>query len=243
MARNLSEKHRQAPRVVALVPAAGRGHRMGSNTPKQFLTLGGLPLLAHSLRVLETSDIISAIVLAAPQVDLDYCRRDIVDQYGLKKVRQIVAGGAERQDSVRLGLAAVGDDADIVLVHDAVRPFLTPTMIAQVVEAAAKHGAAIVAIPMRDTVKRAGADGLIEETVDRKPLWLAQTPQAFKRALLEEAHAKALQNGFRATDDAQLVERLGHRVAIVEGSTDNIKVTRPEDLAMGESILASRQGR
>jgi 2-C-methyl-D-erythritol 4-phosphate cytidylyltransferase len=101
---------------------------MGSNTPKQFLTLGGLPLLAHSLRVLETSDTISAIVLAAPQVDLDYCWRDIVYQYGLKKVRQIVAGGAERQDSVRLGLAAVGDDADIVLVHDAVRPFLTPTI-------------------------------------------------------------------------------------------------------------------
>lgn len=241
MDRNLSEKHRQAPRVVALVPAAGRGHRMGGNTPKQFLTLGGLPLLAHSLRVLETSDTISAVVLAAPQVDLDYCKRDIVGRYGLKKVRQIVAGGAERQDSVRLGLAAVGDDADVVLVHDAVRPFLTAAMIVQVVEAAAKHGAAIVAIPMRDTVKRTGADGLIEETVDRKPLWLAQTPQAFKRALLKEAHAKALQNGFRATDDAQLVEQLGHRVAIVEGSTDNIKVTRPEDLAMGESILAARQ--
>jgi len=216
---------------------------MGSNTPKQFLTLGGLPLLVHSLRVLEASETISTIVLAVPQADLDYCQRDIVAQYGFKKVRQIVAGGAERQDSVRLGLAAVGNDAEIVLVHDAVRPFLTVGMIVQVVEAAAKHGAAIVAIPMRDTVKRAGADGLIEETVDRKPLWLAQTPQAFKRTLIEEAHAKALQNGFRATDDAQLVEQLGHRVAIVEGSTNNIKVTRPEDLAMGESIFASRNGR
>jgi 2-C-methyl-D-erythritol 4-phosphate cytidylyltransferase len=216
---------------------------MGSKTPKQFLTLGGLPLLVHSLRVLEASDAIVAIVLAAPQVDLDYCKRDIVEKYGFKKVRKIVAGGAERQDSVRLGLAAVGNDAETVLVHDAVRPFLTVSMIAQVVEAATKHGAAIVAIPMRDTVKRAGANGLIEETIDRKPLWLAQTPQAFKRTLLEEAHAKALQNGFRATDDAQLVEQLGHRVAIVEGSTDNIKVTRPEDLAMGESILASRAGR
>jgi 2-C-methyl-D-erythritol 4-phosphate cytidylyltransferase len=214
---------------------------MGSNTPKQFLILGGLPLLVHSLRVLEASDAISAVVLAAPQADLDYCKRDIVAQYGFKKVRQIVTGGAERQDSVRLGLAAVGPDAEIVLVHDAVRPFLTVNMVAQVVEAAAKHGAAIVAIPMRDTVKRAGADGLIEETVDRKPLWLAQTPQAFTRALIEEAHAKALRNGFRATDDAQLVEHAGHRVAIVEGSTDNIKVTRPEDLAMGESILASRK--
>ncbi len=228
-------------RAVAVVPAAGRGHRMGTTTPKQYLMLGGLPLLVHSLRVLEASDAISAVVLATPQADLDYCRQDIVDRYGFKKVRQVVAGGGERQDSVRLGLAAAGSEAEIVLVHDAVRPFLTTSMIAEVVDAAAKHGAAIVAIPMRDTVKRAGPDGLIEETVDRKPLWLAQTPQAFKRTLLEEAHAKALQDGFRATDDAQLVEHLGQRVAIVEGSTDNIKVTRPEDLAMGESILAARQ--
>jgi 2-C-methyl-D-erythritol 4-phosphate cytidylyltransferase len=225
------------------VPAAGRGHRMGSNTPKQFLTLGGLPLLVHSLRVLEASSAISAIVLAAPQADLDYCKKDIVEKHGFKKVRQIVAGGAERQDSVRLGLAEVGTDAEIVLVHDAVRPFLTAGMVAQVAEAAAKHGAAIVAIPMRDTVKRVGPDGLIDETVDRKLLWLAQTPQAFKRTLLEDAHARALKSGFRATDDAQLVEQLGHRVAIVEGSTDNIKVTRPEDLAMGESILAARSKR
>jgi len=216
---------------------------MGRDTPKQYLMLGGLPLLVHSLRVLEDSEAISAVVLATPQADLDYCRQDIVDRYGFKKVRQVVAGGAERQDSVRLGLAAAGSEAEIVLVHDAVRPFLTTSMIAQVVEAAAKHGAAIVAIPMRDTVKRAGPDGLIDETVDRKPLWLAQTPQAFKRSLIEEAHARALQDGFRATDDAQLVEHLGHRVAIVEGSTDNIKVTRPEDLAMGESILAAREKR
>lgn len=226
-----------------MVPAAGRGHRMGTHTPKQYLMLGGLPLLVHSLRVLEDSEAISAVVLATPQADLDYCRQDIIARYGFKKVRQVVAGGAERQDSVRLGLAAAGSEAEIVLVHDAVRPFLTTSMIAQVVEAAAKHGAAIVAIPMRDTVKRAGPDGLIDETVDRKPLWLAQTPQAFKRSLIEEAHAMALRDGFRATDDAQLVERLGHRVAIVEGSTDNVKVTRPEDLAVGESILAAREKR
>lgn len=216
---------------------------MGTPTPKQYLMLGGLPLLVHSLRVLEASDAVSAVVLATPQADLDYCRQDIVGRYGFKKVRQVVAGGAERQDSVRLGLAAAGSEVEIVLIHDAVRPFLTTSMITQVVEAAAKHGAAIVAIPMRDTVKRAGPDGLIDETVDRRPLWLAQTPQAFKRGLLEEAHARALQDGFRATDDAQLVEHLGHRVAIVEGSTDNIKVTRPEDLAMGESILAARAKR
>ena len=214
---------------------------MGHATPKQFLTLGGQPLLVHSLRALDASDAIAAIVLAVPPSETDYCRTEIVSRYGFKKVQQVVAGGEERQDSVRLGLEAVGADADIVLVHDAVRPFLTADMIARVVAAAAKHGAAIVAIPMRDTVKRVGAGGLIEETVDRKPLWLAQTPQAARRALLQDAHHKAQREGFRGTDEAQLIERMGHRVAIVEGSTENIKVTRPEDLMIGEAILAGRK--
>lgn len=216
---------------------------MGSHTPKQFLALCGLPVLVHTLRAIEAAETVSAVVLAVPPGDLDYCQREIVEQHGFKKVVQVVAGGAERQDSVRLGLAAADREAEIIVVHDAVRPFLTAEMLARVVGAAEKHGAAIVAIPMRDTVKRVGADGLIEETVDRTSLWLAQTPQAFTRSLLEEAHEKALRNGLRATDDAQLIERLGHRVAIVEGSTDNIKITRPEDLAIGEAILAAREKR
>ena len=214
---------------------------MGAKTPKQFLTLGGLPLLVHSLRVLEAADAVTAIVLAVPRAEMDYCRHEIVSVYTFKKVRAVVEGGEERQDSVGRGLDAVGAEADIVLVHDAVRPFLTTDMVARVIAAADKHGAAIVAIPMRDTVKRVGADGLIDETVDRKPLWSAQTPQAARRALLQEAHRKARQDGFRGTDEAQLIERMGHRVAIVEGSTENIKVTRPEDLMIAEAILAGRQ--
>lgn len=214
---------------------------MGQKTPKQFLTLGGLPLLVHSLRVLEAADTVTAIVLAVPKAEMDYCRREIVSAYKFKKVQAVVEGGEERQDSVGLGLDAVGAEADIVLVHDAVRPFLTTDMVAGVIAAAGQHGAAIVAIPMRDTVKRVGTDGLIDETVDRKLLWSAQTPQAARRALLQEAHWKARQDGFRGTDEAQLIERLGHRVAIVEGSTENIKVTRPEDLMIAEAILASRQ--
>jgi len=214
---------------------------MGSPTPKQFLTLRGLPVLVHTLRAIEAAQAVSVIVLVAPPSDLDYCRQEIVERHGLTKVLRVVPGGAERQDSVRLGLAAAGPEAEIVVVHDAVRPFLTAEMLARVVTAAEQHGAAIVAMPMRDTVKRVGADGLIEETVDRRPLWLAQTPQAFRRSLLEDAHAHALRQGFRATDDAQLVERLGYRVAIVEGSAENIKITRPEDLAMGEAILAARK--
>jgi len=232
-----------ANRTVALVPASGRGLRMESQIPKQFLTLGGLPLLAHSLRVLESSESIVEIILAVPETELERCRQEIVARHGFTKVRQIVAGGTHRQDSVRNGLSAAASGVDVVLVHDAVRPFLTLVMVERVIEQAVKHGAAVVAIPMQDTVKQVGANGLIERTMDRSPLWLAQTPQAFRWSLFQEAHSKAEQDGFRGTDDAQLVERLGHTVAIVEGSTQNIKITRREDLAIGEAILAVRGGR
>jgi len=215
---------------------------MESHVPKQFLTLGGQPVLVHALRTLESADPIDDIILAVPEADREFCLSEIVSRHGFKKITQIVAGGDQRQDSVRHALFAVREQTELVLVHDAVRPFLTLEMIRLVIEQATKHGAAIVAIPMRDTVKQVGQDGLIERTVDRRNLWLAQTPQAFRRALLQEAHQKADRDGFHATDDAQLVERLGHRVAIVEGSIENIKITRPEDLTIGEAILAARQG-
>jgi 2-C-methyl-D-erythritol 4-phosphate cytidylyltransferase len=216
---------------------------MGGGTPKQFLVLGGLPVLVHTLRVLERAKPVTEIILVVPEPDREYCLREIVTRHGFGKVARLVAGGDERQDSVRRGLAAVATEADVVLVHDAVRPFLTIDMVDGVIEKAAEYGAAVVAVPMRDTVKETQADGLIARTLDRSRLWLAQTPQAFQRALLEEAHQKALVAGFQATDDAQLVERLGHPVAIVEGSVENIKITRPEDLSIGEAILAARRGR
>ena len=227
--------------VTALVPAAGQGRRMGVPTPKQFLTLGGHPLMVHALQTLQRTHNVDAIILAVPESVRDWVLHDIVERHGLTKVRQVIAGGTERQDSVRLALAATTDDCEVVLVHDAVRPFVTSAMVISAIEQARRHGAAIVAIPMRDTVKYVGSEGFIEYKIDRRPLWLAQTPQAFQRALLMEGHARALAEGFTATDDAQLIERLGHRLAIVEGSSENLKITRPEDLAMGESILASRQ--
>lgn len=216
---------------------------MGSTVPKQFLVLGGVPLLVHSLRVLETVPSIAEVILAVPDADREFCLREIVERQGFKKISKIVAGGVRRQDSVRHGLAAISTDVEIVVVHDAVRPFLTPDMVVKAIEQAVAHGASVVAIPMRDTVKHVGADGLIEKTVDRRGLWLAQTPQAFKRSLLMEAHRKAELDGVHATDDAQLVERLGQKVAIVEGSLENIKITRPEDLTIGEAILAARTQR
>ena len=231
---------RQAPLVVALVPAAGRGLRMGGSVPKQFLSLGGEPLVIQSLRALQAAPVVGQIILAVPPADVEYCEHEIVSRQRFTKVTKVVAGGAERQDSVRHALAQIPSDTEIVLIHDAVRPFVTLRMIAEVVAAARKEGAAIIALPMRDTVKQVRTDGMIERTVDRTPLWLAQTPQAFRRDWIETAHRKAHAEGVRATDDAFLVEWLGYSVAVVEGSGENIKVTRPEDLVIGEAILASR---
>ena len=232
--------HRQESLVVALVPAAGRGLRMGGSVPKQFLSIGGEPLIVQSLRILQAAPVIDQIVLAVPPADIEYCKNEIVARHRFTKVAKVVAGGAERQDSVRSALAEVPSDTDIVLIHDAVRPFVTQRMIDEVVAAAKKDGAAIVALPMRDTVKHVRMDRVIERTVDRGPLWLAQTPQAFRRDWIETAHRKGHAEGVQATDDAFLVEWMGYPVSVVEGSGENIKVTRPEDMVIGEAILAMR---
>lgn len=229
--------------MVALVPAAGRGLRMGGSVPKQFLSIGGEPLIVQSLRVLQAASAIDQIVLAVPSADIEYCEREIVARHRFTKVTRVVAGGAERQDSVRCALAQIPSDTEIVLIHDAVRPFVTQRMVEEVVAAARKEGAAIIALPMRDTVKQVRKDGMIERTVDRNPLWLAQTPQAFRRDWIETAHRKGQIEGVQATDDSFLVEWLGHSVAVVEGSGENIKVTRPEDMVIGEAILAARKAR
>jgi len=215
---------------------------MGGSVRKQFRSVGGLPLLVHSLRVFQSSPVIDAVILAVPEADLDYCRREIVQSQGFSKVTHVVAGGRERQDSVRHALAVVDETVNLIVIHDAVRPCVTDAMVAQIVEAAAGEGAAIIALPMRDTVKQVGEDHLIERTIDRKPLWLAQTPQAFRRDWLEEAHRKAAAEGLAATDDAYLLEWMGHPVRVIEGSGENIKVTRPEDLIIAEAILTSRTG-
>ena len=229
--------------VAAVVPAAGCGTRMGNETPKQFLQLGGVPLLVHVLRGFESSRTIAEIVVVVPRDAVTYCQEELLPRFAFSKISTVTAGGARRQDSVWNGVQAVDGRTTIVVVHDAVRPFVTGTMVEKVVDGARTHGAAIVAIPLHDTVKRAAPDGMIDATLDRQGLWSAQTPQAFAVELLREAHRSSQEDGVEATDDAFLVERVGHRVSIVNGSPDNIKVTRPEDLVMGEAILAARRNR
>jgi 2-C-methyl-D-erythritol 4-phosphate cytidylyltransferase len=228
-------------KVVAIIAAGGTGTRMGTATPKQFLMLGERPLLLHSLWVFDRAPSVTEVVLVVPKEERAHALANVVERYGVKKVVNVVAGGATRQESVYNGLKETDDDTEIVVIHDAVRPFVTEDLIERSIEVARSLGGAIVAVPMKDTPKQVGPDGRIQRTLDRTGLWLAQTPQTFRRALMLEAYRKAEGDRLPATDDAVLVERLGQTVGIVPGSWENIKITTPEDLVIAEAILAVRE--
>jgi 2-C-methyl-D-erythritol 4-phosphate cytidylyltransferase len=215
------------PSVAVLVPAGGIGTRLGRRTPKQFLRLGGATILARTLASFLGHPAVRAIVVAAPAEHLARTRR-LVARAGRRPVT-VVAGGATRQESVWRALQAAPADVDIVLVHDAVRPFIDRRLIDAVVAAAVADGAAICALPIAETIKRV-RDGVVESTLDRAGLWAVQTPQAFRTALLREAHDKARRDGLVGTDDAMLVEWLGQPVRVVPGLAGNVKITTPEDL-------------
>jgi len=226
--------------VTAVVPAAGQGTRLGSNTPKQFLTLGDRPLLAHSLQILASIETIQEIIIAIPDTDQEYCRKEVLQYLSTPKVIRLVPGGARRQDSVRHALDALTNQPDFVLIHDAARPFLTTDMLDRAIQVAIQIGASVVALPMPDTVKYVNGSGMIEHTVNREHLWLAQTPQVFRFDWLLKAHQWAHDQNLDVTDDAALVEQFGFPVSVVPGSSMNLKITRPEDLTLGEIIWKSR---
>ena len=213
---------------------------MGGNLPKQYLAVSGIPLLVYPLRILDAIEAIAEIILAVPESDLHYCQDTIVEGFGIKKVSRVVAGGRRRQDSVRHALSVVASSFEYVLIHDAARPFVTVDMVNDAMKTAFQVGGAIVAIPMPDTVKRVDAKGLVQETLRRDPLWLIQTPQVFRLSWLIEAHRYAEERDLEVTDDAALIEQLGYPVSVVQGSSTNIKITRPEDLELGKAILSSK---
>ena len=225
--------------AAAIITAGGRGVRFGSDAPKQFAALGGKPLLAHSVETFSSLDIISEIVLVAPDDWVPYVEKEIAGIPG-SRVSRVVPGGAERQHSVENGFNALSGEPDVVVIHDGVRPFASASLIEEVIREAYNHGAALAALPAGDTVKKAGETGLVESTVPRDTLWLAQTPQAFRYGVLREAFEKAREDGFLATDEALLAERLGSHVKLVKGSPHNIKITTREDLALGELLLKLR---
>lgn len=222
--------------ISAVIVAGGKGKRMNTDINKQYIEIDGIPVLARTLSPFQDCGLVDEIVLVVCKEDIIYCKQNIVDVYGLDKVKIIVSGGAQRQNSVYNGLLGVDKQCDIVLIHDGARPFITVDNITDSIIAAKEHGAAGLAVRVKDTVKTADNKGFITGTVDRERLWFIQTPQTFKYEIIKRAHEKAIEDGFIGTDDAMLVERIGQRVVLVEGSYNNIKITTQEDLVNAETI-------
>jgi 2-C-methyl-D-erythritol 4-phosphate cytidylyltransferase len=229
-------------RIAAILPAAGLGTRMGAETPKQFLELDGTPLVIHSVRRIAACPLVTEIIVATRADVVESLQQRLHAEKFTQPVR-VVRGGDSRQESVALALREVSNDTEIVLVHDAVRPFVTREQITRVIEEARRCEAAILGIPAMDTVKEVKRASLPEDvaliigTIPRERVVLAQTPQAFSTKLLKEAFARAQADGVTASDEAGLVERLGHDVHVVLGSERNIKITKPADMDLARFYL------
>lgn len=224
--------------VSVVVPAAGQGKRMNAGMNKTFLTILGTPMLVRTMQKLSASDKVDEIIVVVGADEVAGTRK-LLEHVPDIKPFAVVAGGKERQDSVANGLKAVSFEADIVLVHDAARPMVSVETIEQVIETAKKNGAAIAAVPAKNTIKVVDASGIVKRTPERASLWEIQTPQGFRKDILEAAYQKAYADGFLGTDDASLVERSGQLVEVVMSDYRNIKVTTPEDLLIAEAFLGS----
>jgi 2-C-methyl-D-erythritol 4-phosphate cytidylyltransferase len=224
-------------RVSAIIAAAGKSTRMNTEISKQYITAAGKPVLAHTIEAFEKIKLISEIIVVISKEDHSVFNDYILSRFKYSKISAVVHGGSDRQASVYNGLQAVSDKSSVVCVHDGARPLVTPDIILNTISVAYEKGAACVGVPVKDTIKKAGINGTIEETLDRSRLWSIQTPQAFKREILEKAHKTAAKEGYSGTDDSVLAERLGYPVHMVMGSYRNIKITTPEDLIFAEALL------
>jgi 2-C-methyl-D-erythritol 4-phosphate cytidylyltransferase len=224
-------------KTAAVIVSAGKGHRLPGEKKKQFLSLAGKPILCHTLDRFEACPSIDFIHLVVGQEDMTYALQEIVEAYGYRKISQIVPGGKLRQESVKNGIDTLSSEVDIVAIHDGVRPFVTQKMIEESIQGARQFKAVVLAMPVKETIKRVGLDRTVLKTLDRESLWLIQTPQTFQLDLIRQALHKATEDGFIGTDDASLVERIGGKVHILPGSYTNIKITTPEDLILGHLIL------
>ncbi len=227
-------------KITAIIAAAGIGKRMGSSCPKQYLHMNGRPIIYWTLMQFCTHSQISDIIcVVEPGRDMHFYN-DIISPYSFDRPIQVVSGGKIRQDSVANGLKAASSDTMIVLIHDGVRPFITHDIIDRLIDTAREHGACIVADPIVETVKQVDHNLKITNTLDRSILWRAGTPQAFNYQLLQDAMNRAHVDGFIGTDEASIVERLGHSVFIVPGDNCNMKITMPGDLIIADAILKQR---
>jgi len=223
-------------KVAAIVPAAGKGRRIESKIDKLYIELCNKPILAHTLLRLSENRNIAEIIGSVRSGKIKKFKHDILDRFDIKKIK-IVSGGKERTDSVYSALKRVSKDIDYILIHDGIRPFLTDKLIDSSLRAASRFGASIVAVPVKPTLKYEREDGFIQRTPDRRKYWEAQTPQVFKRELIEKAYRIAKSKNIRATDDAMLVESMGVKPKIVMGEYSNIKITTREDLELARILM------
>lgn len=227
-------------KTYAVIVAGGVGERMGRAEPKQFLPLAGEPIIARSIAVFESTGAIDAIVVVSGRESIERTQA-IVREKNFRKVVAVVPGGSRRQLSVWEGLQAIEPPCDVVAIHDAVRPLVTPEIVTQSVLVARNFGGALVACPVTSTIKIISDDGFVRATPERRTLVAAQTPQTFSYSVLMRAYREAVAIDFRATDDSQVVERLGAPVVMVKGSEENLKITTPTDLVIAEAIFARRK--
>ncbi len=225
-------------KCTAIVLAAGQGKRMGTKIQKQFLEIQEKPVLYYSLCAFQESEIIDEIILVTSQGMEEYCKENIVEFYGFTKVSKIIQGGAERYHSVWHGLQEITDDG-VVYIHDGARPFVNEVILRRAYDAVCEYKAAVVGMPVKDTIKIADENGFANETPNRSLVWAVQTPQVFEVSLIKEAYGKLMEDdNIPVTDDAMVAEQmLGMKVKLVEGSYENIKITTPEDLIVAESFL------
>lgn len=232
--------HQEGPKTSAIIVAAGTGSRMNANINKQYLKLCGRPVLVHTIEAFERSPYISEIIVVIHQQDRGLFE-EIVMPFGFRKISAVVDGGADRQASVYNGLGHVHPQSSIISVHDGARPLITAGIIHESIMIAQRYGVSCVGVPVKDTIKQVNPDKTVAITPDRSGLWAVQTPQVFQREILVRVHEKALEDGYRGTDDSVLAERLGIPVMMVPGSYTNIKITTHDDLVFAEAVLKQAQ--
>jgi 2-C-methyl-D-erythritol 4-phosphate cytidylyltransferase len=229
-------------RTLAIVLAGGAGKRMGSSTNKQFLLLDNKPIIVHTLQVFQDCRPIDGIYLVVNHKDLPMIQEEILEQYHFSKILKLVIGGRLRQDSVRNGLEAIDEACDIVTIHDAARPFVSPSFVEKSICLMEMFDAIIPAIPAKDTIKTISKEGFVMKTLERDSLWHVQTPQTFKYELIIKAYREGMAKKLCGYDDSTFIEYFGKKVKVMEGSPYNIKITTPEDLIIAKGILSQLKG-
>ncbi len=226
-----------ANNLRVVIAAAGTGSRMKSRINKQYMLLNSRPILSYSLDVFEKYEAVDEIVIVAHPREIEYCEREIVNKFGYRKVKKVIPGGKQRQDSVWAGLLQLNQDTDYVAVHDGARPLLTLALLDDLIKEAEEWGAAIPGVYVKDTLKMVDRDGFVGNTLDRSSTVFIQTPQVFRFKEIYQAYEMALEEGFKSTDDAALFEKYIGRVKVVPGNYNNLKITTPEDLIIVETLL------